>query len=45
VLRSLDAGLDREAIAAVRQWRFAPGRVGGEPVDVLVTIILDFRIV
>ena len=47
VTRSLDAanGLDKEAIAAVREWRFTPGRVGDRPVDVLVTIFVDFRIV
>jgi periplasmic protein TonB len=45
VVRSLDPeGLDEEAIAAVREWRFAPGRVGDTPVDVLVRILLDFRI-
>lgn len=44
VVRSLDAGLDEQAMLAVRQWRFEPGRLGGEPVDVLVTIVLDFRI-
>lgn len=44
VTRSLDPGLDEEAIAAARQWRFAPGRVGDTPVDVLVTILLDFNI-
>jgi len=45
VMRSLDAGLDQEAIAAVREWRFTPGRLGGRPVDVLVTIWVDFRVV
>ena len=46
VTRSLDpGGLDQEAITAVRGWRFTPGRVGDTPVDVLVTILLDFRIV
>lgn len=45
VARSLDpGGLDEEAITAVRQWRFRPGRVGETPVDVLVTVVLDFRI-
>ena len=45
VVRSLEhGGLDDEAIAAVAQWRFAPGRAAGEPVDVLVTILLDFTI-
>jgi TonB family protein len=44
VMRSLDPGLDEEAIAAAREWRFTPGRVGSTPVDVLVTIVLDFRV-
>jgi len=44
VTQSLDAGLDNEAIAAAREWRFAPARVGNTPVDVLVTILLDFNI-
>jgi protein TonB len=45
VVRSLDrGGLDEEAVAAVAQWRFEPGRLAGAPVDVLVTIILDFSI-
>jgi protein TonB len=44
VARSLDPKLDEEAITAARQWRFAPGRVGNTPVDVLVTILIDFNI-
>ena len=45
VVRSLDAyGLDQEAIRAAKQWRFNPGRIGETPVDVLVMIVLDFRI-
>lgn len=45
VARSLDAqGLDEEAVRAVQQWRFNPGRLGETPVDVLVRILLDFRI-
>jgi periplasmic protein TonB len=43
VVRSLDAGgLDKEAVDAVAQWQFEPGRLGGTPVNVLVTIVLDF---
>lgn len=45
VARSLDPGLDAEAVAAVREWRFVPGRLDGTPVDVLVTIWVDFRVV
>ena len=44
VVRSLDRGLDQEAIAAVMQWRFEPGRLEGTPVDVLVTILVDFSL-
>jgi TonB family protein len=45
VIRSLDpGGLDAQAVAAVAQWQFAPGHLAGTPVDVLVTIQLDFRI-
>jgi TonB family protein len=45
VLRSLDPrGLDEQAIAAVRQWRFDPGRVAGVPVDVIANVIVDFSI-
>lgn len=45
VTRSLDPpGLDQEAIRAVQQWRFNPGRLAGTPVDVLVTVELTFSI-
>lgn len=45
VARSLDrGGLDEEAVAAVAQWQFDPGRLGAAPVDVLVRIELDFVI-
>jgi TonB family protein len=45
VIRSLDPdGLDRQAVAAAAQWRFEPGRLAGTPVDVLVTLMLDFSI-
>jgi periplasmic protein TonB len=45
VVRSLDMrGLDEEAIKAIQQWTFAPGRLAGVPVSVLVRVILDFSI-
>ena len=40
--RGLSPGLDREAIAAVRQWTFAPARRLGAPVDVLVEVAVEF---
>jgi protein TonB len=45
IVRSLDpGGLDEEAMRTVRLWRFNPGRLAGTPVDVLVTVVLDFSI-
>jgi TonB family protein len=44
VVRSLDTGLDDQAVLAVLEWRFEPGRKSGTPVDVLVTVVVDFRI-
>ena len=46
VIRSLDPvfGLDEEAVKAARQWRFQPGTRFGDPVAVLVTIVLEFRL-
>jgi TonB family protein len=44
VVQSLDRGLDEEAVLAVTQWRFEPGRRSGAPVDVIVTLMLDFSI-
>ncbi len=45
VIGPLDpGGLDVAAIDAATRWRFEPGRLAGTPVDVLVTLMLDFRI-
>ena len=46
VLRSLDTryGLDQQAIAAVRLWRFVPGERGGRPVPVLVLVEVPFSL-
>ena len=40
---SRSTGSER-AIVAVAQWRFEPGRLAGRPVDVLVTVMIDFWI-
>ena len=42
--RRWTAMLDEQAITAVRQWRFEPGRLAGTPVDVMVTVVMDFSI-
>jgi protein TonB len=44
VLRRLGAGLDERAVQAVRQWRFAPGRRLGAPVDIVVEVDVEFRL-
>src|SRR5580765_5977396 len=46
VVRSLDPtfGLDQQAVAAARKWRFAPGTRLGEAVPVLITIELTFTL-
>ena len=46
VVRSLDAafGLDQQAIACVRQWRFQPGTRDGKAVPVFVTIEVAFTL-
>jgi TonB family protein len=44
LLRRLGYGLDQRAIDAVRQWRFAPARMKGAPVDVIVEVSVEFRL-
>ena len=44
VLRSANPLLDREAIAAVRQWRYTPVVLNGTPVKFILTVTLSFRL-
>jgi protein TonB len=44
VRRGLGDGLDQRAIDAVGQWRFAPARRLGEPVDVIVEVAVEFML-
>ena len=44
VRRGLDAGLDRRAIDAVRQWRFSPAKRHGVAVDVIVEVAVEFKL-
>jgi len=37
-------GFDREAMAALRQWIFQPGEMHGQPVDVIMTLTVKFRL-
>ena len=43
VLRSVPL-LDEAAVAAVRQWRYEPTLVDGEPVSVLLTVTVNFML-
>jgi TonB family protein len=44
VRRSLGAGLDQKAVEAVRQWRFTPAHRQGTPVDVVVSVSVEFSL-
>jgi protein TonB len=46
IVRSLDRtfGLDDEAIKAVKQWRFRPGRRSGDPVAMMVSVEMMFEL-
>jgi TonB family protein len=43
VLKGLPGGLSESAVDAVKQWKFRPGTLNGEPVDVLFNITVNFR--
>ena len=44
VLTGLGWGLDERAVEAVRLWKFGPARRLGTPVDVLVEVVVEFRL-
>lgn len=46
ITKSLDAtfGLDQEAIATVKKWRFKPGMLRGEAVPVMIVIEMSFTL-
>ena len=44
VLRSAGSVLDREALFAVRQWRYAPLVLNGHRLRFVVTVILSFSV-
>ncbi|MFN2441154.1 MAG: energy transducer TonB [Thermoanaerobaculia bacterium] len=44
IVRSAHPLLDRAALEAVRQWKFAPGRMGDRAVDVLFNLTVTFEL-
>jgi TonB family protein len=44
ILQRLGAGLEQRAVEAVRQWKFAPARRFGTPVDVVVEVAVEFKL-
>jgi TonB family protein len=44
VKKSIDKGLDAQAVIAVKQWHFEPGTLKGKPVPVAATIEVNFRL-
>ncbi len=44
VLHGLGGGLDQRAVEAVKQWRFAPAKRYGTPVDVMVEVAVEFKL-
>jgi TonB family protein len=44
VARSLGMGLDEQAIAAVRKWKFQPAEKNGRPVAVQINVEVNFRL-
>src|SRR5215831_895734 len=44
IIKTIGFGLDENAIAALRSWRFSPAKRNGEPVEALAQIDIDFSI-
>jgi TonB family protein len=43
VIRPLGMGLDQNAVAAVKQYRFKPGIYNGKPVAVRLSVVVNFN--
>lgn len=44
VLRGIEPSLDRSALDTVKTWRFEPGRLDGEPVEVYYNLTVNFTL-
>jgi periplasmic protein TonB len=44
ILKGLPMGLDAEALAAIKRWKFKPGTLNGQPVPVYYNLTINFRL-
>ena len=44
VLKPLPFGLDQAAAEAVQKWKFRPGTLNGQPVDVIFNLTVNFKL-
>lgn len=44
IVKGLPAGLGEQAVAAVRQWKFKPGTLNGQPVAVIFNLTVNFKL-
>lgn len=44
ITKSLDDGLDKQCVKAMRQWEFKPGTKNGKPVAVVVSVTMSFTL-
>jgi TonB family protein len=44
MLKGLPLGLDQSALDAVKKWKFKPGTLNGQPVPVIFTLTVTFKL-
>jgi protein TonB len=44
VIKGLPMGLSESAVEAVKQWKFKPGTMNGQPVDVIFNLTVNFKL-
>jgi len=44
ILKPLGFGLDQQALAAIREWKFRPGTLNGQPISVYFNLTINFHI-